>query len=181
MIVAVRRALKIINAHNFFQVNEMADLEDRILRQNVPGRWSSLDTKDDVRYGEQEDNQRDETGDGEDEDGSEKLTQDQELLQHAKQMDDDGVPDPIKRRILAERERMPGTGVKGVLADYKTHLKLEQARKDEEKRVKDQIINRMVNGARIPTNVAVNPSMESQILLNLQSAINQKVPIPKGE
>jgi hypothetical protein len=50
--------------------------------------------------------------DNEDDDGSEKLTQDQELLQHARQMDDDGVPDPIKRRILAERERMPGTGVK---------------------------------------------------------------------
>ena len=27
----------------------MADLEDRILRQNVPGRWSSLDDRNDVR------------------------------------------------------------------------------------------------------------------------------------
>lgn len=157
----------------------MADLEDRILRQNVPGRWSSLDTREDVRSGDQEDHQRDENGDGEEEDGSEKLTQDQELLQHAKQMDDDGVPDPIKRRILAERERMPGTGVKGVLADYKTHLKLEQARRDEDKRVKDQIINRMVNGARIPMSHTVNTSMESQVLLDLQSAINQKVGRPQ--
>jgi hypothetical protein len=138
-----------------------------------------MDTKEDVRFGEQED-QRDENGDGEEEDGSEKLTKDQELLQYAKQMDDDGVPDPIKRRILAERERMPGTGVKGVLADYKTHLKLEQARRDEEKRVKDQIIHRMVNGARIPMNVAANPGMESQILLDLQSAINQKVRSQRG-
>jgi hypothetical protein len=53
--------------------------------------------------------------DDENDDGSEKLTQDQELLQYARQMDDDGVPDPIKRQILAERERMPGTGVKVAL------------------------------------------------------------------
>jgi hypothetical protein len=30
----------------------MADLEDRILRQNVPGRWSSIDEKDGKRGGD---------------------------------------------------------------------------------------------------------------------------------
>jgi hypothetical protein len=34
----------------------MADLEDKILRQNVPGRWSTMDDKEVKRYGDGEEN-----------------------------------------------------------------------------------------------------------------------------
>ena len=59
--------------------------------------------------------ERDDENDDEEDDGTNKLSKDQELLQHAKQMDDDGVPDPIKRRILMEREGMHATGVKVII------------------------------------------------------------------
>jgi hypothetical protein len=51
---------------------------------------------------------------------------------------------------------------------------MEQARKDAEKIEKDRIIDRMVNGARIQVEGPTN-SLDSQILLDLQSAIEKKV------
>jgi hypothetical protein len=50
---------------------------------------------------------------------------------------------------------------------------MERARQDAEKIEKDRIIDRMVRGARIASEPM--PSADSQILLDLQSAIHQKV------
>lgn len=134
----------------------------------MPGRWSSQDDKEITRKEDLEDTAAADADDEEDDDGSEKLSKEQELLQYAKQMDDDGVPDPIRRKILAERENMHATGVKGVLADYKTHLKMEQARQEAEKVERARIIDRMVNGSRVSNQSMTN---ENDAFLLLESAL----------
>lgn len=87
------------------------------------------------------------------------------------------LPDPVKRKILAERENMPGTGVKGVLADYKTHMKLQNAQKVAEEEQRKQLLHRMVTGVSRPTDASESRTMTAadHAMVSLQIAINKKV------
>jgi hypothetical protein len=85
--------------------------------------------------------------------------------------------DPVKRKILAERETMPGTGVKGVLADYKTHMKLQNAQKVAEEEQRKQVLHRMVTGVSRQTAASEGGTMTAgeQAMATLQMVINKKV------
>ena len=93
----------------------MADLEDRILRQNVPGRWSALDSTDDIRRDEaaEEPGDGDEGGGGTrddtDHDGG---TDGSKQLEMDRLLNDSNIPFDVKRGIMAERSRKAGTGIK---------------------------------------------------------------------
>lgn len=120
----------------------MADLEDRYLRQNVPGRWSTMDEKDTHEHGN-------ETDDFEEDDENDiKMTSDEALLQDARNLAIEGVPDTIRRGILAERERKTKTGVKGVIADYKAAVKMEQASQLAKAQFRKDILTRIAEGSR---------------------------------
>ena len=93
----------------------MADLEDRVLRQNVPGRWSALDSTDDIRRDEaaEEPGDRDEGGGGtRDETDHDGGTDGSKQLEMDRLLNDSNIPFDVKRGIMAERSRKAGTGIK---------------------------------------------------------------------
>ena len=72
-------------------------------------------------------------------------------------MAEDDVPEPIKMRILAERESKHNTGVKGVLADYKASLQMNNAKQIAEEENRMAILMRIAKGStRVPDNATLN-------------------------
>lgn len=66
------------------------------------------------------------------------------------------VPEPIRRKILAERMGKSKTGVKGVLEDYKTHQKLMDAHRNAEVAERQAILRRIAQGGkREPESITV--------------------------
>eukprot|EP00607_Mallomonas_marina_P000669 CAMPEP_0182429320 /NCGR_PEP_ID=MMETSP1167-20130531/25685_1 /TAXON_ID=2988 /ORGANISM="Mallomonas Sp, Strain CCMP3275" /LENGTH=315 /DNA_ID=CAMNT_0024612767 /DNA_START=183 /DNA_END=1130 /DNA_ORIENTATION=+ len=121
------------------------DLEDRILRQNVPGRWSSLEGEnDDLREDEDIDDDM-----SEEEENSTPLNEEQQLLEQARNLHDEDIPEPVRRSILAERARKHNTGVKGVLADYKQHNQVEAAVREREREFRENVLTRMAQGSTV--------------------------------
>mmetsp|Transcript_3033 Transcript_3033/g.4633 ORF Transcript_3033/g.4633 Transcript_3033/m.4633 type:complete len:355 (+) Transcript_3033:61-1125(+) len=149
----------------------MADLEDRILRQNVPGRWSSLDDRNDVRNDDPDalSHSSDEEGDS----TSKSLSEEKEMIEFAKKMDFDGVPEPVKRKILADRESKHGTGVKGVLADYKMNMELEAAQRHSDAAERARIIDRIVKGAVRVEETEDTGNNESTAISSLTTALSR--------
>eukprot|EP01041_Mallomonas_annulata_P001584 gene1584-3061_t len=122
----------------------MADLEDRILRSNVPGRWSSLTgEEDDIRHDDDNGN------DVSDEDENvPPVSEEQDMLEHARSLVEQDVPEPVRRSILADRARKHNTGVKGVLADYSAHVKMEQAHANAEATFRQDLLTRIAEGSK---------------------------------
>lgn len=88
-----------------------ADLEDKILKKNIPGKYTWWE-KDSDEEGE---GARAEWVDEEASDPEAELT---ELQKQQKWVEND-CPEPIRRTIMARQEKERArTGVKGVLADY---------------------------------------------------------------
>lgn len=90
--------------------------------------------------------------------------------------------DPVRRKILAERESMHGTGVKGVLADYKTHLKLQSAQSAAEAQARRDMLYRMATGKSRSQGGAQEeeePSAGVLALASLERAISRQVPWPR--
>ena len=86
----------------------MSTLEDKILKQNVPGQWSAMDETDDLR---QEDNSDlsdfdEQVLTPQDEKAAKTMVETDRLLNHSL------IPDSVKAGILGERARKKGTGVK---------------------------------------------------------------------
>lgn len=88
-----------------------ADLEDKILKKNIPGKYTWWE-KDSDEEGEKA---RAEWVDEEASDPEAELT---DLQKQQKWVEND-CPEPIRRTIMARQEKERArTGVKGVLADY---------------------------------------------------------------
>ncbi len=85
-------------------------------------------------------------------------TEDEVLLDHARNLASADVPEPIRRSILAERERKTKTGVKGVLADYKAAKAMEEAQAQAEAMSRAAIITRMVEGFKIQADPNAPPA-----------------------
>ena len=86
-------------------------LEDKILKQNVPGRWTDLDDRRDVRIEEEENDFVDEDND----DGTRSPLlddKDKKQIETDRLLNHDGIPDHVKAGILQERSRKAGTGIK---------------------------------------------------------------------
>ena len=66
----------------------------------------------------------------------------------ARWMNSEGVPESISKSILASRLLKPGTGVKGVLADYQAACEMEAAVQEAERLKRNAIIKRMVEGSK---------------------------------
>ena len=66
----------------------------------------------------------------------------------ARWMHNEGVPESISKSILASRLRKPGTGVKGVLADYQVACEMEAAVQEAERLKRNAIIRRIVEGSK---------------------------------
>lgn len=127
------------------------DLEDSILKQNVPGRWSTHEARGiDVRNEE-----NDEASDVEED--AVPLTEDEALLEHARYLSSADVPEPIRRGILNERQKKSKTGVKGVLADYKAACEMDKAQRVATADYRQTVLTRMVEGSKL--------SQEESILL----------------
>ena len=133
----------------------MADLEDTIFKQNVPGRWSTHEPKGtDTRH---DDGDEDGThgqhpevdDDGADGGDAVPKTEEDALFEHARYLAREDVPEPIRRSILAERMRKSKTGVKGVLADYKAHCKMEKAQREAIALQRQAILTRMTEGYKM--------------------------------
>jgi hypothetical protein len=132
----------------------MADLEDTIFKQNVPGRWSSHEPKGaDVRHddGDEDGTHGQQPAVDEDDDGNNGVpkTEEDALFEHARYLAREDVPEPIRRGILAERMRKSKTGVKGVLADYKAHCKMEKAQREAVALQRQAILTRMAEGYKM--------------------------------
>lgn len=124
----------------------MANLEDSIFKQNVPGRWSSFEPKGiDVRCDEKD--EEDAPFEAQDSSAA-PLSEEEMLLEAARDLHMKDVPETIRRSILAERERKSKTGVKGVLADYKTAKKMEEAQRQAAEANRNAILLRIAQGAK---------------------------------
>jgi hypothetical protein len=135
----------------------MADLEDTILKENIPGRWSTHDRgavseirNDDCEDGYCDDHVHHKTQETDQPPKSEE----EQLMDLAKNLAFEDVPEPIRQSIIAQRLRNPSTGVKGVLADYKADQALRTAQRQAQKDYREAVLNRIANGAKAaPTSV----------------------------
>lgn len=118
-------------------------LEESIFQKNVPGRWSKFE-------GENDDRREDEVENDvpEEEETKTDIEVDMDLLELARKLDDESIPEPIRRGILAEREKKHKSGVKGVLADYKQHCQMEHAMAVQEALLRQKILTRMAEGSK---------------------------------
>lgn len=93
------------------QPQPQGDLEDKILKKNIPGKYTWWD-KDSDEEGERA------RADWIDREASDPEAEMTELEKQKKWVDTD-CPEPIRRTIMARQEKERArTGVKGVLADY---------------------------------------------------------------
>lgn len=93
------------------ETNQQADLEDKILKKNIPGKYTWWD-KDSDEEGEGA------RADWVDREASDPETEMTELEKQQKWVEND-CPEPIRRTIMAREEKERArTGVKGVLADF---------------------------------------------------------------
>lgn len=91
--------------------HQQADLEDKILKKNIPGKYTWWD-KDSDEEGEGA------RADWVDREASDPETEMTEMEKQKKWVEND-CPEPIRRTIMAREEKERArTGVKGVLADY---------------------------------------------------------------
>jgi len=126
----------------------MADLEDTIFKENIPGRWSKhTDNKDDYNNNNDNDNDNDNNDDNDDND-NELIDKETEMLEYARDLSNSEIPETVKQTILAERycKGKANTGVKGVLEDYKMAMKLEEAQREANEIFRNNVISRMVSG-----------------------------------
>ena len=120
------------------------DLEDSILKQNVPGRWSTHDgnRKDDLR-------QEDLDEDFEVEDDTIPQTEEEVLFDHARYLANADVPEPIRRGILNDRMGKSKTGVKGVLADYEAACELSKAQRVATAEFRKAVLTTIAEGSKM--------------------------------
>ena len=122
----------------------MADLEDTIFKQNIPGRWSTHEPKGlDIRH---DDVDIDEINEPTEDENKRPMTEEESLFEYARNLSQNDVPEPIRRSILAERMRKNKTGVKGVLADYKAAVELDKAHRQAVSDHRQAVITRMAEG-----------------------------------
>ena len=136
------------------------DLEDSILKQNVPGRWSTHESGViDIRNDDAE-----EVSDVEED--AVPQTEDEAIFEHARYLSNADVPEPIRRGILNERQKKAKTGVKGVLADYKAACELDKAQRKATADYREAVLTRMTEGSKL--------SPEESILL-IQQRTQKKI------
>jgi hypothetical protein len=148
----------------------MADLEDSFFKQNVPGRWSSHEPKDDIRPGET--GEINELND-DDVDELPPKTEDEALFEQARALSNADVPEPIRRSILAERMKKSKTGVKGVLADYKAAKEMERAQERVNADHRHAVLMRIAGGYKMnPSEALLLQQQENNIVMNFNSVSN---------
>ena len=120
------------------------DLEDSILKQNVPGRWSTHDgnRKDDLRQEDLDEN-------FEVEDDTIPQTEEEVLFDHARYLANADVPEPIRRGILNDRMGKSKTGVKGVLADYEAACELSKAQRVATAEFRKAVLTTIAEGSKM--------------------------------
>lgn len=124
----------------------MADLEDTILKQNIPGRWSTFERERGRDHREHADccEDEDECAPASDE---APRSEEEALMDLARNLAYDDVPEPVRQSILAQRMRGPSTGVKGVLADYRADKALAEAQREAEANFRSAVLRRIAVGA----------------------------------
>lgn len=129
------------------------NLEDSILKQNVPGRWSTHEPRGiDVREEDADDK-------SEPDEDVIPQTEDEALFDHARYLSNADVPEPIRRGILNDRQMKSKTGVKGVLADYKAACDLDKAQRKVTADFRQSVLTTMAEGHKLSAE-------ESRILLD---------------
>ncbi|CAM9940217.1 unnamed protein product [Phaeothamnion confervicola] len=128
----------------------MADLEEQLLKKNIPGKYSWWDPDDD----EVGPNAR---TDWLDPDASDP-EQDMSEVDRQRKFVEADVPEPVRRSIMAgEAERQRGvaktaakTGPKGVLNDYRAAKAAESAQRQMDREYREAALRRIAEGCRIP-------------------------------
>ena len=128
----------------------MTDLEDKILKKNIPGKYSWWDKdKDDLggqtseAYGRHNDDSDCSV------DSNEGLTD----IQRVQKMEKEEIPKPLQIQALAnlQSSRQGGpsknTGVKGVKEDYKNAKKQMELDYEIEQQMKEMMLERITSGA----------------------------------
>ncbi len=100
--------------------------------------------------------------------GEQRLTEEQELMNYARNLAANDIPETVRRSIIAQRERGAKTGVKGVLADYKAACALAEAEARVEAQRRAEVINRLVSGA---TAMEDTPDDEAEVVVNETDSI----------
>ena len=133
----------------------MADLEDRILKKNIPGRYSQWNDDDDKRINEEQEN------------GFSDEEQETDLVDTVRKWEQEEIPKPLQLSALSSAGiNAPGkstrTGPKGVLQDYKMEKQRQEHNKAVEKETLDSILHRMAYGATLE-NGEVSMSQASKL------------------
>ena len=81
---------------------------------------------------------------GEQEKDAQRIVETDRLLNHSL------IPDSVKNGIMGERSRRTGTGVKGVLADYKQEQALKAAERTAVAAEREAVLHRIAYGAKRP-------------------------------
>uniref|UniRef100_A0A6U3QXS5 Phosducin domain-containing protein n=1 Tax=Ditylum brightwellii TaxID=49249 RepID=A0A6U3QXS5_9STRA len=123
----------------------MSGLEDRILKQNIPGKYSWWDNDDEARPNHHHDD-----GDN-DNDENNSLNE----VEQVKQWDAQGVPKPLQISALEggpvphNGGKSQNTGAKGVLNDYRQTRAIESHNRQVEALERQDLLRRATEGATL--------------------------------
>ncbi|CBN80240.1 similar to phosducin [Ectocarpus siliculosus] len=125
----------------------MGDLEDKILKKNIPGKYTWWE-KDSDEEGE---TARADWVDREASDPEREMTE----MEKQKKWVDNDCPEPIRRTIMARQEKERArTGVKGVLADFDAWKLSADAEDLIAKEYRAAMLKRMTEGHTVPGSLA---------------------------
>lgn len=129
----------------------MCDLEEQILKRNVPGKCSWWDKDSDEEGKSKRCNWLDPDASDPEQEMSE--------MDRQRRFVEAEVPDPIRRSVMANREKERArTGVKGVLADHAAYTDAVLADDKLQKEYREAALWRMAEGARYTSAPASAPS-----------------------
>ncbi|CAM9158594.1 unnamed protein product [Hapterophycus canaliculatus] len=130
------------------------DIEDKILKKNIPGKYTWWEKDSDEEGAEA----RADWVDREASDPEKEMTE----MEKQKKWVDNDCPEPIRRTIMARQEKERArTGVKGVLADFDAWKLSADAEDLIAKEYRAAMLKRMTEGHTIPGSAATNTAAAS--------------------
>lgn len=153
------------------------DLEENVFKRNIPGKYHRWDKDGDEHEHAEDFNNNDDASDDEDTEEAAEFNIDDPLQRQMnsitteKLLQDDSIPDELKLSILHERGQKHNTGVKAVLADRKAHKDLERALYNAKKNERDEILNRIAVGAKVPLQ---NGAISSEFVKGTQYSLSDE-------
>ena len=133
----------------------MADLEDKILKKNIPGKYTWWDKDSD-----EEDSASGSDGEG--------VAVGSDVMSRVQKWEEKEIPKPLQMAMLnnarTTERGAKHTGPKGVMEDYKQHKKQEELEYEISCQIKEALLQRIAEGAvMLPGESSISAATQNAI------------------